>query len=485
VGTAFPYLGVDYQAAYSINPVNSFNFRVVSASDAGCAGASVTFITGAANAQGSSLLDAQLMPVLADSGVTAVTDARGNASVKLQAGQVAGPVSVIATVILPNGSPASATGTSTVVGTQPSVANSGITCTPVNIPVYSGNNNPVCAINSNFPGTTTCTVSLADRFKNAISIAVPVNFYTEAGNWQSQTVNTPDYGVVTTTPGRAINILKTDQATLPQDVDPLSDEPSYGALCLNTVQRTYNPRDGLVTVMASFTGEEEFFAQVPGPWQPGDSFVDLPQPFVDNDDSSFWKPGDTCAGTSTDGGCDGPNHQWDGNGNVWVQNRILYTSDPASTSWNPMPGPTVYALPEQGQVTWADVNLNYPTSATVCTVTAPTAGEPSGFICSYPILGNAADPQDSLGMYAKQIEVCDAGYIVLSDGGTLANDVCNYQFIVTQFSGGFTGTYQVSSNQGHDAGPTYCIQSSAKLGMGQVAASQNCGIVYGYGPPAP
>jgi hypothetical protein len=484
VGTAHPFLGVDYQGGYSITPVNTFYFRVASDSDAGCFDASVTFTAGASNAQGSSLLDLSNAPVPADGGFVAFTDPLGNVSAQLQAGSHhVGPVTVHATIILPGGSAASASGSSNVVGTQPSVANSGISCATLNLPVYAGSNSPVCAVKSNYTGNTTCTVTLGDRFGNAIGISVPVHFYSEAGLWQSEIVNTPAFGDPNPMPGpgKVTNQLNTEQATLPQDVDPLPGEPSYAGTCLG-LNRTFNPRDGLVTVMAAFNGEEAFddrFAL--NYWQPGDPFVDLPQPFVDNDDSSVWKPGDICAGSSTDGGCDGPNHQWDGNGNVWVENRILYTSDPQSTVWNPYPGPTVYGMPVQGEITWADVNLNYPTATTVCSVSAPTSGNPQGFTCTYPILGNSANPIDTLGFTAAQIQLCDAGLVVF-DGGTQMGPICNYQTVVAGFSSGFTGTYELGGSTGNDAGPTYCIQSSAKLGMGQADLSQLCGTYYGYGP---
>jgi hypothetical protein len=488
VGAANPFLGVDYKASYSINPINTFKFQVISDSDAGCPDASVSFAGGATNALGSSLLVPPGALVSADGGFTVFTDLNGNTTAQVQAGYKVGQVVVLATTVLPNGQTRSASATSYVVGTQPSVPNSGIACgtstaqttSLVNIPVYSGSNNPVCAVKSNYAGTTICQVKLGDRFGNAIGVSTAVNFYSEAGLWQSQTVNTPAFGDTTNPPGIAVNTLKTDQSALPQDVDPNPDEPSQTGMCLGTT-RTFNPRDGLVTVMAAFTGEEEYkdlFGL--NYWVPGDPFYDLPQPFVDNDDSSIWKPGDACAGTSTDGGCDGPNHMWDGNGNVWVQNRILYTGDPVNTVWNPSPGPTLYGMPVEGTVTWSDVNINLPSSLTVCNVYAPTSGEPSGFTCTYPVGGNVANPTDGLGMYAQQIPVCDAGLIVI-DGGTQMNPICSYLTVVTGYNQGFSGTYQLSASAGNDAGPEYCIYSSAKITGDGTDSSQLCGTFYGFG----
>jgi hypothetical protein len=481
VGTSHPFLGVDYQASYSINPVNTFNFRVAATDDGGVPNTPVSFAAGASNAQGSALLDVSGTPVPSDAGFSLNSDSQGNVSAQIQSGTFAGQVSVIATVTLPNGKTASVSGSSSVVGTQPSRGNAGISCKPVNLPVFSGNN-PVCALKSDYDGTTTCTVILGDRFGNAIGISVPVHFYAEAGLWQSQTVNTPDYGQSSTTnlPGTAVNTLKTAQASLPLDVSPLAGEPSTSGLCLGTVPRTYNPRDGLVTVMAAFTGEEAFTDEFAlGYWQPGDPFFDLPQPFVDSDDSSVWHPGDICAGSSTDGGCDGPNHRWDGNTNVWVENWIVYTGDPVTTTWDPSPAPTILGLPAYGWVTWADQSINIPAAQTICNVTSPSAGEPTGFQSQYPVAPFGANPTDQLGMTASQIPTCDAGYIIV-DGGMVLNTICNYQAIVTGFSAGFTNKYQVTETTFQDGGGApYCIYSSATLFADTADTSQNCGIAIG------
>jgi len=149
-----------------------------------------------------------------------------------------------------------------------------------------------------------------------------------------------------------------------------------------------------------------------------------------------------------------------------------------TTVWNPDPAPLIGAFPELGYVTWADVNMNLPASATICKVTAPTAGEPNGFNCLYPVGQNPASPPDALGMQAAQVQICDAGYVV-TDAGQQSNTVCYYQSIVTGFSEGFTGTYQVSESQQIDAGAGYCIYSSAILLSDPPDTSSLCGLAYG------
>jgi hypothetical protein len=488
IGTNNPFLGVDYHASYSVNTINTFTFRVIDSADGGVPDAAVFITAQTSTAIGSNLLypppAGGIVP--SDAGITVFTDDFGDVSAQIQSGTGHGQVFMYASVQLPTGNYASAQGSSYVVGTQASRANSGISCTPVNLPVYSGHN-PVCATKSDYSGTVTCTVKLGDRFNNAVAIAVPVSFYTEAGLWQSQTVNTPAYGQGnTTTPyGWAVNTLNTAQGGLPQDVDPIAGEPSNSGLCAGTVPRVYNPRDGLVTVMAAFTGEEAFVAEsAQSYWVPGDPFFDLPQPFVDTDDSSVWKPGEFCAGSTTDGGCDGPNHQWDGNTNIWVENWIVYTGDPVTTVWSDLVAPTIYSLPSTGTVTWADVNINTPASGllfgTQCSVYSPTSGEPTGFSSTYPWpTTSAPTPPDGLGMTVTQLPMCDAGMIDI-DGGMAANTLCWYQTVVYGFDQGFTAGYAVSeSTSQYDAGSPYCIYSSAALPGDALDQSQLCGTAYG------
>jgi hypothetical protein len=167
---------------------------------------------------------------------------------------------------------------------------------------------------------------------------------------------------------------------------------------------------------------------------------------------------------------------WDGNANVWVESWILYTGDPATTVWNPAVGPTVGALAVTGDVTWADVNLNVPASQTICDVSAPTSGEPQGFSCTYPFGATAASPPDSYGMgkTPAQVEVCDAGYIILADGGQQANQVCSYLTVVSEFGSGFTGIYQLTDSS-TTMGGQYCINSSCKIFADGPDLSQLCG----------
>lgn len=98
-----------------------------------------------------------------------------------------------------------------------------------------------------------------------------------------------------------------------------------------------NPRDNLVSMIAITTGEEAFDdLNNNGVYDQGEPFVDLTEPFVDNNDNGTWD-------ATREGGTDGAERYVDANGNgkwdgkngkydavslIWVQERILWTGWP-------------------------------------------------------------------------------------------------------------------------------------------------------------
>jgi hypothetical protein len=373
-----PYMGIDYKTGtLTANfPENTFFFEVDdNTGKIPVPNVPVVFAAGASNAQGSYVVS------FADGGFQALTDSLGQVSVQGHSGQKTGPFTVTATVV---GTDFSADGTSSVVGTQPSLSNSTLTCSPFNLAVYIGNN-PPCETTSPVEQQTVCYLNLADRFNYVVQVPIAVQFFTEAGNFMSPTVQTPAYGSASGVPGQATNTLLTN-SKLPEDVDPWDDagEPSYVAQCASAGSRTYNPRDGLVTIIAVFQGEEGFLtSNGSGIYQLGDSFTDIPQPFVDSNDSSVFDPDEFCAGISDGGICLGPNGQWDANTNVFVETRVLYTGSagPNTITFSDPGASAGYVMAEgqskNGTVLWADVNLNYPAASTVYSVVKSSG--PSGF----------------------------------------------------------------------------------------------------------
>ncbi|WP_225413038.1 hypothetical protein [Stigmatella hybrida] len=93
--------------------------------------------------------------------------------------------------------------------------------------------------------------------------------------------------------------------------------------------RTNNPRDNLVAMIAVTTGEEGYDdSNNNGQYDPGETFVDLTEPFVDSNDNGTWDAGERFVDTNANGRWDGKNGLFDANTLIWVQERILWTGWP-------------------------------------------------------------------------------------------------------------------------------------------------------------
>jgi hypothetical protein len=96
---------------------------------------------------------------------------------------------------------------------------------------------------------------------------------------------------------------------------------------------TTNPRDGLVTLIAYTTGEEQFFDENGnGIYDEGESFVDLPEPFIDINDNNTYDPeiGERYFEVNTsvlpaDGEWSAGNGTWDDVTTIWTQTHVLLT----------------------------------------------------------------------------------------------------------------------------------------------------------------
>jgi hypothetical protein len=419
-----------------------------------------------------------------------LTDSNGEVTIGVHSAQVAAAPYVVASITLPNGETASAVGQAVVVGTQPSAGRSSISCSPINLAAYAGpaGAGPTCFLQGALE--TSCTISLVDRFGNAIGIAVPGTVYYEEGPPIFFPYDTPAFGQAS--PGVvSIDLFSSD--CFPLDVAPLppgpglpDGEPSYPGSC-NGEQRTFNPRDGLVTVIGVFTGEEPFEDTAgTGTWVPGDAWVDMPQPFVDANDNSVWDPDEYCVGNNGNGSCAGPNHVWDGNAPVWVETRILLTGDPlvsgspalgddagaSLATWAPAQFTLSPGVPFLGSVLWPDGNLNVPAGAPGM-VTDFGFDVPSSGCTSPPSVSNLsmAGPGDSLGMTFARLGLpgsgnpaCDAGYYLDDAGQAQANPYCTYLTSLTNFSGGFLSIYELSEATSCDGGAV-TIQATAQSSL--------------------
>ncbi|MCX7944960.1 MAG: hypothetical protein N2746_10685 [Deltaproteobacteria bacterium] len=165
-----------------------------------------------------------------------------------------------------------------------------------------------------------CAVAIADRFSNKIPFATKIFFRTEAGaiTPSAETSEEGDkIGIATVT-------LRT-QDPRPKDVPPLTDEPRVGTGLAR------NPRDGLVTIIAATTGEEEFDDENGnGQYDLGEAFVDLGEPFVDMNDNNQWDSDEAFIDVNLNGNYDGPNGKWDGNTVIWKPTWVVWTGNIAT-----------------------------------------------------------------------------------------------------------------------------------------------------------
>ncbi len=167
------------------------------------------------------------------------------------------------------------------------------------------------------PGTD-CSVQLADRVNGMVDTQVQVFFLTEAGVIR-QAAPVDEAGIATTH-------LRINEPH-PFDTDPEPWEVELG------FDGAYNPRDGLVRIVAVTRGEEDF-VDVNGdkifddaedfqhPWQ------QLSDPFIDANDN-----GEADLGTEEfrDGDNSGdftfPNAEWDNDVEIWTSANVLWVGD--------------------------------------------------------------------------------------------------------------------------------------------------------------
>jgi len=141
---------------------------------------------------------------------------------------------------------------------------------------------------------TNITAFLADRFYNYVAKNTSANFYTEAGAisptaWSDKT-------------GQAVAIYQT-QGPAPRDVGPAAfyeceggDNPLFPCApersstdYLYGPHQTFNPRDGVSTILVTTIGEEEFVdLNGNGIYDAGEPFIDLSEPFLDANDNGVY-----------------------------------------------------------------------------------------------------------------------------------------------------------------------------------------------------
>lgn len=256
---------------------------------------------------------------------SAVTDGQGRVSTTLLAGNEVGIATVRATVTSVEPDLTAASLGTPIVGARPSDEGFVIECNQINLAANASATPPRKDL------STPCSAQLVDRFRNPVGLRTSVSWYSEAGSIESP-VSTGG-----ATRGRVNTTFQTAGKWPPFEVSNLMENEPFDP------RTGQNPRDMLVTVIAVTSGEETFYdgsgvsqGTKDGEWNAGEWFVDLPEPFVDENDNQVYDLGEPfidterldCATGQRQGKnarWDPPNGCWDGDIQIWRATHILYS----------------------------------------------------------------------------------------------------------------------------------------------------------------
>lgn len=280
----------------------------------------------------------------------------------------------------------------------------------------------------------TCTVTLADRSGRNPPFALNVSWLTEAGSIPPSSTSTPGATSVSTTFNSG-GMLPVPTTPLPAVGGPFS-APAEPFLVGN------NPRDNFVSIVAAVQGEEEFWdgsgasrGVANGTWDPGEYWVDLPEPFADSNDNGVWDPGEPFIDTDRVNCATGlvepknmrwdpPNGCWDRSTQIWKTTHIVYSGGPVpgasavGTFLRFTPSLPTFMQPDtvqQIQVDWSDGWFNRFSSDSASigvNIVAGTRGQAT--IASGSITGESFG--HDLRYFAMRAQVSDAGAVIAEEG---------------------------------------------------------------------
>ena len=259
----------------------------------------------------------------------ALTDAEGCADTELKSGTQAGTVEVRASLDFGDNESTCTTGPLSIRGGRPSSSDFVLHCEAENLGSF------LEARGTRIPSTceVPCFVYAADRWGNslpdrtniddtsgqAVISELSIFFASEQGLVASPGLDSGD---------QFIETVWIPRGEIPEDVDPQPGETPGPDR-----ERVANPRDGLVTIIAYTTGEEEFEDENGnGIYDDGERFVDLPEPFIDINDNNIFEPeiGERFIDVNTaaqpaDGVWSPGNETWDAVTTIWTQTHVLLT----------------------------------------------------------------------------------------------------------------------------------------------------------------
>ena len=253
------------------------------------------------------------------------TDANGVASVRILAGGSPGVVSVTATADLGDGGPVEARSATIVIrGGIPSARGFQFQCATKVISAFEERSGPNdWRFGLSELDFSECFAQLSDRVSGRVDLSTQVFFMTEAGS-VDQSSGTNETGIAPTT-------LRIGPPA-PFDTTPNPYELEIDGRFNDT---GFNPRDGLVTVVALTRGEEDF-VDVNGNkiYEEGVDYQtpdqDLAEPFVDADDNGTWTINNALVETFRDSFqprdmmWTQANGKWDSDTEIWRETRVLW-----------------------------------------------------------------------------------------------------------------------------------------------------------------
>jgi hypothetical protein len=277
----------------------------------------------------------------------ALSDEEGYVQTIISSGTTAGSAGITARAVLGEVEIEAPSASLPVVGAKPSRKGFDLLCERRNIGGFIGRLGDQITVDRAYA----CTSVLLDRFGNPVGVTQRVSYFSEGGVINSPQQSVPwDYVRVPTPPsdvGR-VGTNYNPRTRPPCDTEPLDEEPFFDqdgdcSVPINGCPEipsgfcTDNPRDGLVTIIAVTTGEEEFEDRNGnGQYDSGEPYWDLGEPYIDANDNNEWDPGEFFQDLGSEqnpegnGQYDGPNGQWDALTSIWTSNRVLLTGDTAS-----------------------------------------------------------------------------------------------------------------------------------------------------------
>jgi hypothetical protein len=110
----------------------------------------------------------------------------------------------------------------------------------------------------------------------------------------------------------------------PVDVPPVNGEPTR----TGSLGEEYNPRDGVVTLLAITAGTEAWTDMNDnGERDSTEPFEDVGEPFLDINDNGTYDPGEDYWDTDQDGEYTGPNGQFDADTMIAAQAKVIWTGE--------------------------------------------------------------------------------------------------------------------------------------------------------------